>query len=139
MWTDEQFKQYRTESTAFETSVENILGDESLRSSVRGVCSALRHNSYRFRIVTADATDFRIEDEYGNAFCIRRNDTILTLSVEHDLGNIYSKTISLRKWNNYRVLDLLIDTAEHVFRGVSDTYRWVADTNKLVNRVEGQG
>ena len=76
MWTDEQFKQYRKESTALETSVENILGDESLRSCVRSVCSNLRINSYRFRVVFADATDFKIEEEHNISFQISRNDNI---------------------------------------------------------------
>lgn len=139
MWTDEQFSQYRKENSAFETMVENILGDNSLRSCAQCVCSNLRNNFYRFRIVLADATDFKIEDEYGNAFCVRRSGTILTLSVEHGCTNIYSKTISLRKWNCYRDLGNLVDTVEHVFRSVSDTYRLKAEADMIVNRVEGQG
>ena len=100
MWTDEQFKQYRKESTALETSVENILGDESLRSCVRSVCSNLRINSYRFRVVFADATDFKIEEEHNISFQISRNDNILTISVCEGWNNIYTKCISLRKWSS---------------------------------------
>ena len=99
MWTEEQFEQYRKESTAFETTVENILGDDSLRDCVRNVCSNLRNNSYRFRIVLADATDFKIEDEHNISFHIRRSDNLLTVSVCDGCTNIFVEYISLRKWN----------------------------------------
>lgn len=142
MWTDEQFDQYRKKSTALETSTDNILGDESLRSCVRSVCSNLRNNSYRFRVVLADATDFKIEDEHNVSFQIRRCDNILTVSVCEGWTNIYTKCISLRKWklpDRFPDLDLLIDRAEHVFRYASDTKKWIDEANKIVNRVEGQG
>lgn len=142
MWTDEQFKQYRKESTALETSTENILGDESLRSCVRSVCSNLRNNSYRFRVVLADDTDFKIEDEHNVSFQIRKFDNILTISVCEGWTNIYTKCISLRKWNlpdHFTDLDLLIDSAEHIFRYASDTKKWIDEASKIVNRVEGQG
>lgn len=141
MWTDEQFSQYRKENTALETSVENILGDESLRSCVRSVCSNLRNNSYRFRVVFADATDFKIEDEHNVSFLISRNDNLLTISVCEGCTNIYVKCISLRKWNlpdHFTDLDLLIDRAEHVFRYASDTKKWIGEANKIVRRVEGK-
>lgn len=141
MWTDEQFDQYRKESTALETSMENILGDESLRSCVRSVCSNLRNNSYRFRVVFADATDFKIEDEHNISFQIRRSDNILTISVCEGWTNIYVKCISLRKWNlpdRFTDLDLLIDRAEHIFRYASDTKTWIGKANQIVKRVEGQ-
>ena len=142
MWTDEQFKQYRKESTALETSMENILGDESLRSCVRSVCSNLRNNSYRFRVVIADATDFKIEDEHNISFQIRKSDSILTISVCEGCTNIYVKCISLSKWSlpdHFTDLDLLIDRAEHVFRYASDTKKWIGEANKIVRRVEDQG
>lgn len=142
MWTDEQFDQYRKESTALETSMENILGDESLRSCVRSVCSNLRNNSYRFRVVIADATDFKIEDEHNISFQIRRSDSILTISVCDGCTNIFVEYISLRKWNlpdRFIDLDLFIDRAEHVFRCVSDTKKWIGEANKIVRRVEGKG
>lgn len=142
MWTDEQFDQYRKESTALETSMENILGDESLRSCVRSVCRNLRNNSYRFRVVFADATDFKIEDEHNVSFQIRRSDSILTLSVCEGWTNIYVKCISLRKWNlpdRFTDLDLLIDSAEHIFRYASDTKTWIDKANQIVKRVESQG
>lgn len=139
MWTNEQFDQYRKESTALETSVENILGDESLRSCVRSVCSNLRINSYRFRVVFADATDFKIEEEHNISFQISRNDNILTISVCEGWNNIYTKCISLRKWSlpdHFTDLDLLIDRAEHIFRYASDTKKWIDEANKIVRRVE---
>ena len=142
MWTDEQFKQYRKESTALETSVENILGDESLRSCVRSVCSNLRINSYRFRVVIADATDFKIEDEHNISFQIRRNDNTLTISVCDGCTNIFVEYISLRKWKfpeHFIDLDLFIDRAEHIFRYASDTKKWIAEANKIVRRGEGKG
>lgn len=142
MWTDEQFKQYRKESTALETSVENILGDETLRSCVRTVCSNLRNNSYRFRVVLADGTDFKIEDENNISFGIRRNDSLIMISVCEGCANIFVQCISLRKWNlpeRFPDLDLLIDRAEHIFRYASDTKKWIDEANKIVNRVEGQG
>lgn len=142
MWTDEQFDQYRKESTALETSVENILGDESLRSCVRSVCSNLRINSYRFRVVFADATDFKIEDEHNISFQIRKSDNILTISVCDGCTNIFVEYISLRKWSlpdHFTDLDLLIDRAEHIFRFASDTKKWIGEANKIVRRVEDQG
>ena len=142
MWTEEQFDKYRKESTAFETTVENILGDESLRDCVRNVCSNLRNNSYRFRIVLADSTDFKIEDEHNITFQIRKFDNLLTISVCEGWNNIYVKCISLRKWNlpdRFIDLDLFIDRAEHVFRYASDTKKWIGEANKIVRRVEGKG
>lgn len=142
MWTDEQFDKYRKESTAFETTVENILGDESLRDCVRNVCSNLRNNSYRFRIVLADATDFKIEDEHNITFHIRRSDNLLTISVCDGCTNIFVEYISLRKWklpDSFIDLDLFIDRTEHIFRCVSDTKKWIGEANKIVRRVEGKG
>ncbi len=141
MWTDEQFDKYRKENTALETSTDNILGDESLRSCVRSVCSNLRNNSYRFRVVFADATDFKIEDEHNISFQIRKSDNILTISVCDGCTNIFVEYISLRKWSlpdHFTDLDLLIDRAEHVFRCVSDTKKWIGEANKIVRRVEGK-
>lgn len=142
MWTEEQFDKYRKESAALETSTENILGDESLRSCVRSVCSNLRNNSYRFRVVLADETDFKIEDEYNISFQILKSGSILTISVCDGLANIYTKCISLRMWNlPDRVIDLhlLIDRAEHIFLYASDTKKWIDEANKIVKRVEDQG